>query len=106
MYNNKDEMKIKAVDLYLKGKNYVQIAKILGCSRNYVSTLIKQDPKIKKYKNTKIIRLYKNPNYSKIVAPISLNFWEKIGISKNANIIDDVEISVDEEKGIIIIKKH
>lgn len=106
MYNNKDEMKEKAIGLYLQGKNYTQIGSILGCSRNYVSELIKEEHKIKEYKNTKIIRLYKNPNYSKIVAPISLNFWEKIGISKNADIIDNVEISVDEIEKIIIIKKH
>ena len=36
-YNNKDDMRNQAIQLYLNGKNYIEIAKILSCSRNYVS---------------------------------------------------------------------
>ena len=106
MYVDKDKMKEKAINLYLEGKNYSQIANILGCSRNYVSTLIRKDDRVEEYKNNKIIKLYKNPHYSKIVAQISIDFWEKIGVSKDVNIVDNVKISVDEKKKIIIIKKH
>lgn len=105
MYN-KDEMKEQAIKLYLEGRSYTEIANIFGCSRNYVSTLIKEDSKIKKFKNKKIIQLYKKPKYSKIEVPINLDFWEKIGISKDSNIINKVEISVDEETQVISIKKY
>ncbi len=105
-YNDKSERKEKAVQLYLEGKTYSEIAKIIGYSRYYVSTLIREDSRIKNYKNKKVLKLYKKPNYSKITVPINLDFWEKIGISKDASIIENVEISVDEEKKIIIIKKH
>ena len=50
--------------------------------------------------------MYKKPKYSKIEVPINLDFWEKIGISKDSNIINKVEISVDEETQVILIKKY
>ena len=53
-YNNKEEMKEQAIQLYTNGKNFIEIAKIIGCSRNYVSTLIKNDDRVQKYKNNRI----------------------------------------------------
>lgn len=105
-YNNREEMKEEAIKLYLEDKNYIEIAKIIGCSRNYVSNLIKEDTRVKSYKNKKIVKLYKKLNQSKITIPISLDYWQKIGVSKNPNIAENIEITVDEKKQIILIKKH
>ncbi len=105
-YNNKEEMKEQAIQLYTNGKNFIEIAKIIGCSRNYVSTLIKNDDRVQKYKNNRIVKLYKKERKSTIILPISLEYWEKIGISKNPDIDEKVEVQVDEKNKVILIKKY
>lgn len=105
-YKNKDIMKEQAIQLYIEGKNYIEISQIIGCSRNYVSNLIRDDIRIKEYKNKKVVKLYKKERKSTIILPISLEYWEKIGISKDLNTTEHVEITVDEEKKIMVIKKH
>ncbi len=104
-YNNREEMKEKAIKLFLEDKTYIEIAKIIGCSRNYVSNLIKEDRRVKNYKNKKIVKLYKKLNQSRITIPISIDYWQKIGISKNPDITEKIQITVDEKKQIILIKK-
>lgn len=105
-YKNKEELKQRAINLYTDGKTYIEISKVIGCSRNYVSELIRNDSRVLAYKNKKILKLYKRLNKSKISIPISLDFWDKIGISKNPNISEEVEIIVDEKERTILIKKH
>lgn len=104
-YNDREKMKDEAIKLFLKDKNYIEIASTLGCSRNYVSNLIKEDARVKNFKNKKIVKLYKKMNQSRITIPISLDFWQKIGISMNPNITENIEITVDEENQIILLKK-
>lgn len=104
-YNNKNEMRENAIQLYLKGNNYTQIAKIINCSRNYISDLIKDDYRIKNFRNKRIFKLYKKMNLSKISIPIPLEYWEKIGISKDPNIDESIEIIVNEKDKTILIKK-
>lgn len=103
---NKSDLKEQAVQLYLNGNNYADIAKIIGRSRNYVSNLIKEDDRVTNYKNQRIVKLYKNANDSRITVFIPLDYWEKIGVSKNPNISENIQMVVDEQTKRIIIEKH
>lgn len=105
-YNNKDEIKENAIKLYLEGKTLIEIAEMTGCSRNYLGNLIKDDNRVKDYRNKKTVQLYKWKNQRRINVPISTEFWGKIGISSNNNVKDSVDIIVNENEGTIIIKKH
>lgn len=105
-YENKDLLKEKCVELYLQGKTMAEIAKVVNCSRNYVGTLIKDAPEIKQYKNTKTVKVYKLKTRNQMNVPISVDFLEKIGISKDVNNNEYVDVSVDENKKKIIIVKH
>ena len=104
-YNNKEEIKETAIKLYIEGKKMTEIAKITGCSRNFIGNLIREDERIKQYKNKKIVNVYKRINQTRINVPISTDYWEKIGISKDCNIKEYVEITVDEDSKTIIINK-
>ena len=52
-YSNREELKNKFVKLYLQGKTMQEIAKLTGCSRNFVSNLIKDNELVKDKKNKK-----------------------------------------------------
>lgn len=106
MKYNKNFIKEEAVKLYLGGKNLSEISKLTGWSRNYLGNLIKDDERIKEYRNQKTVKLYKQKKQNRINVPISTEFWGKIGISNNCDIPDFVDIKVDEKEQIIIIKKH
>lgn len=105
-YNNKEEIKETAIRLYLEGKNLIEISKLTGCSRNYLGNVIKDDNRVKEYRNKKTVQLYKWKNQCRINVPISTEFWRKIGISNDSNIKDLVDIIVNENDGTITIKKH
>lgn len=105
-YNNKEEMKEHAIQLYLNGKNYIEIAKIIGCSRNYISNLIKNDIKIKEKQNNKVLKVYKNPNKGKKNLTIGIDLLSKIGINKDNTSVDYVQVSLDEKDKSLIIKKY
>lgn len=105
-YNNKESIKENAIKLYLEGKNLIEISKLTSCSRNFLGKLIKDDERIKDYKNKKTVQLYKCKNQCRINVPISTEFWGKIGISNDYNIKDLVDITVNENEGTITIKKH
>lgn len=103
--DNKTLLKEKFVEMYLQGKTMQEISKLTGWSRNFVGKLIKNDPRIKQYRNNKIIKLYKGKNQHRINATISVEFWEKIGVSRDPNIEEFVNIIVDENNSVITIKK-
>lgn len=105
-YNNKDEMREQAIQLYLGGKNYIEIAKILSCSRNYVSNLIKDDMKVKEKQNNKVLKVYKNPNKGKKNLTIGIDLLSKIGIDKDNKSTDYVQVKLDERNNSLIIKKY
>jgi len=105
-YKDKDYMKEQAIQLYIEGKNYIEIAKIIGCSRNYISNLIKNDIKIKEKQNTKVLKVYKNPNKGKKNLTIGIDLLSKIGINKDNTSIDYVQVSLDEKNKSLIIKKY
>lgn len=103
--DKKEDLKVKCVELYLAGKTMQDISDIVGCSRNFVGQLIKDDERIKKYKNGTRLKVYKYKNQKKMNVPISVYFLEKIGISNDCSVIDFVDVEVDENKKIITIKK-
>lgn len=105
-YNNKESIKEQTIKLYLDGKTLVEIAKLTGWSRNYLGKLIKDDNRIKEYRNRKVVQVYKQKKQSRINVPISTDFWRKIGISNKTDVKDLVDIEVNEDEGFIIIKKH
>ena len=105
-YNNKEELKNKFVQLYLQGKTMQEIAKLTGCSRNYVSNLIKDNELVKNKRNKKIIKVYKLRNEKKMKISISTDFLKKIGIDTSLNKEEYVDIQVNEKNKTITIKKH
>ena len=105
-YKNKDDMRRQAIQLYLEGKNYIEIAKILSCSRNYVSNLIKDNEQVKEKQNNKVLKVYKNPNKGKKNLTIGIDLLSKIGIDKDNQSIDYVQINLDEKNKSLIIKKY
>lgn len=105
-YNNKEEIKETAIKLYIQGKTLIEISKLTGYSRNFLGNIIKDDERIKNYRNSKTVQLYKWKNKCRINVPISTEFWVKIGISNDSNIKELVDITVNENDGTITIKKH
>lgn len=99
-YENKDELKEKAIQLYLEGKNYTKIAKELNISRNYVSRIIKDD--IRVVEKEHILKVSKKCPKNLV---ISNKFLNKIGITNNSKIDEYIEISIDIKNNCILLKK-
>ena len=101
----KKELKEKCIKMFLSGKNYTEIAKLTGYSRQYVTDLIKDDERVKEKLNTKIIKVYKMKNSTRMKIPVNTDFLNKIGISKDKIKDEYVEIKLDEKNKTITIKK-
>lgn len=100
------ELKKQCIRLYLEGKTYTEIAKLTGWSRTFITNLIKTDKKIIERKNTRKIKVSKRKNNKQMIIYIPTEFIEKLGISKDTNKTEYVNISIDEESKTMIIKKH
>ena len=105
-YDNINEMKNKALQLYSSGKNYTEIAQNIGCSRNYVSNLIKNEREVLEKKYSKILKVYKNPNRTKKNLTIGIELLNLIGVSKDENVDDYVKVTFDKKNKILILKKY
>lgn len=105
-YKNREELKNKFVELYLQGKTMQEIAKLTGCSRNYVSNLIKDNKLVKDKRNRKIIKVYKLKNQNRMTVSINTEFLRKIGITNNQDKDEYVDVFVNEKNNTITIKKH
>lgn len=103
-YKNREEMREKAIQLYLENKKYDEIGKILNCSRNYASKLIRNSEKVIEKKNTKILKVTKNKNKKNL--RIGINLLNEIGINNNSEIDEYVKATVDRINKQIIIKKY
>lgn len=101
----KEELKEKCIKLFLEGKNYIEIAKLTNRSRQYVSELIRDDERVKEKLNTRIVKVYKLKNRTRANIPIGIDFLSKIGINKDFNKTDHVEVKLDEKNKTITIKK-
>ena len=102
----KDLLKEQFVELYLEGKTMQEISKLTNYSRNFIGQLLKEDTKIKEYRKRKTVKVSKFKNRCQMNIPISVSFLEKIGISRNFDINEYVDIEVNENTQIITIKKH
>lgn len=105
-FKEKQNLKDKAIELYLKGYNFSQIADKLNYSRTFITDLIKDDDKIKEKRNRAILKVYKNLKNKKMQIGLSNDFLTKIGIDKDCSKIDYVDVVVEEDKQRIIIKKY
>ena len=101
----KEELKEKCIKLFLEGKNYTEIAKLTNRSRQYVTKLIKDDERVKEKLNTKIVKVYKMKNNTRMKIPLSTYFLNKIGIDSNTAKNEYVEVRLDEKNKTIPIKK-
>lgn len=102
---DKEELKEECIKLFLEGKNYTEIAKNTGYSRQYITELIKDDKRVKKKLNKRTVKVYKLKNRARANISIGVDFLNKIGISKDFKKNDYVEVKVDEKNKIITIKK-
>lgn len=105
-YNNKEEIKEKAIEMYLNGKKIMEIANETNCSRNFIGNLIRNDKRVQQYRNKKVEKLYKWKKQPRINVSIPVEYWLKIGISKDCEIHESVELVVDENNKTIVIRKH
>ena len=105
-YMEKGELKKKCIELYLEGKTYTEIAKLTGWSRTFITDLIKNDEKIIEKNNTKKIKLYKRKDNKQVQIYIPTEFIRKMGISKDTDDTEYVDIYFDENTKNIVIKKH
>lgn len=105
-YSNREELKNKFVELYLQGKTMQEIAKLTGCSRNFVSNLIKDNELVKNKRNKRTIKVYKLKTQRRMSIAINTDFLSKIGISINSNKDEYVDIEVNEKDKTITIKRH
>ncbi len=103
---DREQLKEDCINLYLQGKNYSEIARLKGYSRTYITNLIKDDERIKNMKNTKIIKVYKRKDDKRLQITIPAKFIKNLGISSELKSAQFVEISMNEKKNEIIIKKH
>lgn len=99
------KLKEKCIELFISGKNYTEIAKLTNHSRNYIANLIKNDERVKEKLNNRTVKVYKLKNSTRMKIPINTDFLSKIGISKDNNKDEYVEINLDEENKTITIKK-
>lgn len=103
---DKENLKEQFINLYLQGKTMQEISKLTGWSRNYVGKIIKDDDRIKKYRNYHTVKVYKYKMQNKMNIPIAVGFLEKIGISRDLNVEDFIDVILDENEKTITLKKH
>lgn len=98
-----NDLKINAKNLYNDGMTMQQIADKYGCSRQYISQLLKNEEKRQLKHDKRTIKIYKYKNSNKMHIYIPISYLKAIGITKNFD-EEFVNIELDEDK--IIITKH
>lgn len=102
----KKEIKNEAVKLFLEGFNFTQVGNELGYSRQFITNLIKDDPRIQEKRSCTTIKVYKNRKNKKMRLGLSNSFLYEIGIDMDCLKVDYVDVFLDKEKKQIVIKKH
>ncbi len=103
---DKKELKEKCINMFLEGKTYTEIAKLTNWSRTYISRLIEDDERVIRKKNTRKMKVHKRKDDNRLVIYIPTAYIEKLGISRDFNKDEYVDIKLDEKNKNIIIKKH
>ena len=104
---DREKLKKQCLDMYInEHKTLEEIAKLTGWSRTYITNLIKNDARYVDKKNNKKLKVYKRKTTNQMLIYITTEFIEKLGISKDFNKTEYVDVSFDEKNQSIIIKKH
>lgn len=102
---DKKRLKEYCIKLFLEGKTYTEIAKLTDWSRTYITNLIKDDERVKEKNTIKKIKVHKRKNGQMIIY-IPTKSLENLGISRDINKIEYVNVKLDEQSKNIIIEKH
>lgn len=102
---NKEEFKKYCLQLFAEGKTITEISKLTNWSRKYITNLLKKDEKYMQLKNKKKIKVYKRKNNGQMMVYVPTNFLEKLGVSKNKDKSEYVNVVLDEKENKIIISK-
>lgn len=101
----KKELKEYCIELLLQGKTVTEIANLTGWSRKYITNLLKNDERYLQTKNNKKIKVYKRKSSNHMIIYIPTTFIENLGISKDRNKLEYVNVSFDKKNNMIMIKK-
>mgnify|MGYP001092142393 CR=1 FL=1 len=105
--NERKKLKEKCIKMYLEDhKTLEEIAKLTNWSRTFITNLIKNDERYIKEKNTRKIKVSKRKERRQLAIYIPTEFIEKLGISRDIDKTEYVNISLAEDNKTIIIKKH
>lgn len=102
---NKEELKKYCLQLFSEGKTITEISKLTNWSRTYITNLLKKDEKYIQLKNTKKLKVYKRKNNGQMMVYVPTDFLEKLGVSKNKDKSEYVNVVLDEKENKIIISK-
>ena len=102
---DKESLKEQFIKLYSEGKNFSQIGELTGWSREFVRNLIKNEPEILKRKCSKKIKVSKRKDNNQMYIYIPTEFIEKLGVSRDKQKNEYVNIFINEKDKSIIIKK-
>ena len=98
-----NNIKAQAIKLYNNGMTMQQIADQYGCSRQYISLLLKNENKGQSRQNKRKIKIYKYNNSNKMSIYIPISYLKAIGISQN---FDEEFVNLELKDNKIIITKH
>ena len=98
-----NNIKAQAIKLYNNGMTMQQIADQYGCSRQYISLLLKNENKGQSRQNKRKIKIYKYKNSNKMSIYIPISYLKAIGISQN---FDEEFVNLELKDNKIIITKH
>lgn len=101
----KNEFKEYCINMFLNGSSISKIASENKKSRKYITRLIEKDSRYIKKKNNKQNKVYKKKDGSHLIINIPTSFIENLGISRDINTAEYVNISYDEKDNKITITK-
>lgn len=99
-----NDLKSNAIKLYNEGMTMQQIADKYGCSRQYISQLLKNEEKRQLKNDKRTIKLYKYKKANKIYVYVPVSYLKAIGLNTDTNTEEYVNVELKEDK--IIITKH
>lgn len=102
MKYNKDDLKEKAIELYLNGKTYNEIGKKLGYSREYIGNMIRNDKRVLESKNNVKLKIERIDNGGRVY--LNKNLLSKLGINLSNENDKYVNIIYDKNQKQIVIK--
>lgn len=102
---DKKEFKEYSINLLNEGKTISEISRLTNKSRKYITTLLKDDERYINLKNNKRIKVYKRKNGSHMMIYIPTSYIEALGVTKDRNKSDYVNVCFDKKNSVIMIEK-